>query len=76
MHTGDQAGGIARILEGRDDVAVSGRPRQLPWHLEFLPQPELPLQFCAPAADCAVRDRAMVGDLAGTEIDGNNIPFG
>jgi LysR family positive regulator for ilvC len=75
MHTGDQADGIARVLEGHDDVAVSGRPGQLPRRLEFLPLLESPLQFCAPAADCAVRDMVLAGDLAGTEIDWNRIPF-
>ena len=30
LHTGDQADGIVRVLEGRDDFAVSGRPQQLP----------------------------------------------
>ncbi|MDG2273511.1 MAG: LysR family transcriptional regulator, partial [Halioglobus sp.] len=37
MHTGDQADGIARILAGQDDIAVSGRPSELPQRLEFLP---------------------------------------
>ncbi len=59
MHTGDQADGIGRILEGRDDIAVSGCPSQLPRRLEFLPLLESPLQFCAPAADCAVRDMVL-----------------
>ena len=62
MHTGDQADGIGRILEGRDDIAVSGRPSQMPRRLEFLPLLESPLQFCAPAADCAVRDMVLAGD--------------
>ena len=55
MHTGDQADGISRILEGQDDVAVSGRPSQLPRRLEFLPLLESPLQFCMPTADCAAQ---------------------
>jgi len=61
MHTGDQADGIGRILAGRDDIAVSGRPRQMPRRLEFLPLLESPQQFCAPAADCAVRDMVVAG---------------
>lgn len=72
MHTGDQADGIGRILEGWDDVAVSGRPSQLPRRLEFLPLLESPMQFCAPAADCAVRDMVRAG---GGDIDWNGIPF-
>ena len=75
MHTGDQADGIGRILEGRDDVAVSGRPGQMPRRLEFLPLLESPLRFCAPAADCAVRDLVLAGDLASGDIDWNGIPF-
>ena len=75
MHTGDQADGITRILDGQDDVAVSGRPGQLPRRLEFLPLLDSPLQFYAPAADCAVRDMVIAGDPAGAELDWNTIPF-
>ncbi len=75
MHTGDQADGISRILDGQDDVAVSGRPSQLPRRLEFLPLLESPLQFCMPAADCAVRDLVMAGDGAEEDIDWGGIPF-
>jgi len=75
MHTGDQADGIDRILDGRNDVAVSGRPSQLPRRLEFLPLLESPLQFCAPAADCAVRDMVLAGDTASGTIDWNSVPF-
>ena len=71
MHTGDQADGVGRILEGRDDIAVSGRPSRLPRSLAFLPLLESPLQLCAPAADCAVRDMV----LAGSAINWNSIPF-
>ncbi len=75
MHTGDQADGIDRILEGRDDVAVSGRPVRLPRRLEFLPLLESPLQFCAPATDCVVRDRVLAGDAERGDIDWSGIPF-
>jgi len=75
MHTGDQADGIGRILDGRDDIAVSGRPARMPRRLEFLPLLESPLQFCAPAAGCAVRDMVEAGDPARGEIDWNQIPF-
>lgn len=70
MHTGDQADGIARVLEGQDDVAVSGRPEQLPARLEFLPLLQSPLQFCAPTAACAVRDMVCNGS-----IDWDRVPF-
>lgn len=75
MHTGDQADGIGRILDGRDDVAVSGRPSQLPQRLEFLPLLESPLRFCAPAADCAVRDLVQDRDRGDGDIDWDGIPM-
>lgn len=71
MHTGDQADGISRILEGQDDVAVSGRPAQLPRRLEFLPLLQSPLHFCIPAADCAVRDQV----TAAPEVDWDAVPL-
>jgi len=75
MHTGDQADGISRILEGVDDVAVSGRPSQLPRRLDFLPLLESPLQFCMPSADCAVRDMVVAGDPASAHFYWSAIPF-
>jgi LysR family transcriptional regulator, positive regulator for ilvC len=75
MHTGDQADGISRVLEGQDDVAVSGRPAQLPRRLEFLPLLESPLQFCVPSADCAVRQLVFAGDPAAEDFDWGGIPF-
>jgi LysR family transcriptional regulator, positive regulator for ilvC len=75
MHTGDQADGISRVLEGQDDVAVSGRPAQLPRRLEFLPLLESPLQFCVPSADCAVRQLVCAGDPAAQDFDWGGIPF-
>jgi LysR family positive regulator for ilvC len=75
MHTGDQADGIDRILQGRDDVAVSGRPSQMPRRMEFLPLLESPLQFCIPAAECAVRDMVLAADKENGEIDWSGIPF-
>jgi LysR family positive regulator for ilvC len=75
MHTGDQADGIGRILEGRDDVAVSGRPSQMPRRMEFLPLLESPLQFCIPAADCAVRDMVLAAGTGSGDIDWDGIPF-
>lgn len=75
MHTGDQADGVGRILDGVDDVAVSGRPRQMPRRLEFLPLLESPLQFCVPAADCAVRDMVLAAGAEGSDLDWNGIPF-
>jgi LysR family positive regulator for ilvC len=75
MHTGDQADGIGRILAGRDDVAVSGRPSQMPRRMEFLPLLESPLQFCIPAAECSVRDMVLAADKENGDIDWSGIPF-
>lgn len=75
MHTGDQADGISRVLEGLDDVAVSGRPSQQPRRMEFLPLLESPLQFCMPAADCAVRQLILEGDPASDTFDWQGVPF-
>tara|TARA_B110000503_G_scaffold143757_1_gene248121 strand:+ start:39675 stop:40574 length:900 start_codon:yes stop_codon:yes gene_type:complete len=75
MHTGDQADGIGRILGGQDDVAVSGCPSQIPRRMEFLPLLESPLQFCVPAADCAVRDMVLAAATKSGDIDWNGIPF-
>ena len=75
LHTGDQADGISHVLEGQDDVAVSGRPAQLPQRLEFLPLLESPLQFWAPTADCAVRRLIDAADTASPGYDWAGIPF-
>jgi LysR family positive regulator for ilvC len=75
MHTGDQADGINRVLEGLDDVAVSGRPVQLPQRLEFLPLLESPLQFFMPGADCAVRQLILDGDPSSPDFNWDRIPF-
>tara|TARA_R110002110_G_scaffold415765_1_gene655126 strand:- start:1133 stop:2041 length:909 start_codon:yes stop_codon:yes gene_type:complete len=75
MHTGDQADGINRVLAGLDDVAVSGRPSQLPRRLEFLPLLNSPLCFYRPAADCAVRDLVVTADQAANGFDWESVPF-
>ena len=74
MHTGDQADGVNRVLGGQDDIAVSGRPVQLPRRMEFLPLLESPLQFCMPAADCAVRDQVVARE-GGGDMDWGSIPL-
>jgi LysR family positive regulator for ilvC len=75
MHTGDQADGIGRILTGQDDVAVSGRPGQLPQRLDFLPLLESPLQLWAPTAECAVRQLVDAGETSSPGFDWASIPF-
>lgn len=75
MHTGDQADGVTRVLAGQDDVAVSGRPGQLPRRLEFLPLLESPLRLWGPTADCAVRQQVLAGDTSGAGLDWESVPF-
>jgi len=75
MHTGDQADGLDRILQGRDDVAVSARPDQLPRRLEFLPLLKSPMRFCVPTADCAVRDMVLERVPGDGDPDWNRIPL-
>jgi len=75
MHTGDQADGISRVLEGQDDVAVTGRPLQLPRRLDYLPLLESPLLLWAPQADCAVREMITAGDPSSPGFDWGGIPF-
>lgn len=74
MHTGDQADGVNRVLEGQDDLAVSICPQQLPRRVEFLPLLDSPLRFCMPAAPCQVRDRIMLEREAPT-IDWRSLPL-
>ena len=75
MHTGDQADGISHVLDGQDDVAVSGRPDQLPQRLEFLPLLDTPLHLWAPTADCAVRQWVEAGRAASSGFDWGSVPF-
>ena len=75
MHTGDQADGVARVLAGHDDLAVSGRPAHMPQRLEFLPLLQSPLSFCVPAADCAVRDMVLAAQRPAGDMDWRDIPF-
>lgn len=74
MHTGDQADGVNRVLEGQDDLAVSICPTQLPRRLDFLPLLESPLRFCMPAAPCQVRDQA-IQETAAEAIDWESLPL-
>jgi LysR family positive regulator for ilvC len=75
LHTGDQADGMARVLSGREDIAVSGRPENLPERLAFLPLATSPLQFWAPTAGCAVRDLIRGGDTLSPQFDWSAVPL-
>ena len=75
LHTGDQADGVGRVLEGRDDIAVTGRPESLPSRLSFLTLTDSAMCLCIPATDCATR-RSMHLDDAGTSgIAWSDVPF-
>ncbi len=73
LHTGDQADGVRRVLDGQDDIAVSGRPADLPHALEFLTLLTSPLLLCAPRADCAVRE--VLSPANGSAVDWERVPF-
>jgi LysR family positive regulator for ilvC len=72
LHTGDQADGVSRVMDGLDDLAISGRPQNLPQRMAFQPLLSTPLQFLVPAADCAVRDMALAG---GAQPDWQVLPL-
>ncbi|MEH6587759.1 MAG: HTH-type transcriptional activator IlvY [Halioglobus sp.] len=74
MHTGDQADGVGRVIDGQDDLAVTIRPLQLPARLDFLPLLDSPLQFCMPASNCQVRERVLE-QQAGLGIDWESLPL-
>ncbi|TDG12358.1 HTH-type transcriptional activator IlvY [Seongchinamella unica] len=74
MHTGDQADGIGRVLEGQDDLAVTICPLNVPPRLEYLPLVESPLQFCMPASNCQVRERVLASQDDG-RIDWEALPL-
>ena len=74
MHTGDQADGVNRVLEGQDDLAVTIRPLQLPSRLAFLPLVQSPLEFCMPASACQVRDRVLEAQASG-DLDWAELPL-
>jgi len=75
LHTGDQADGLERVLTGRNDVAVSGKPGSLPARLAFLPLLDSPLELWAPAAECAVRDKVFGERALEAGVDWGSVPF-
>ncbi len=75
LHTGDQADGIARVLSGQDDVAVTARPESLSPRLAFLPLQKSPLLLCVPKADCVARDLINAGDPSAVDFDWSAVPF-
>jgi LysR family positive regulator for ilvC len=50
LHTGDPEHAIARVIAGREDIAIGARPDSLPAGLAFKPIARSPLVFIAPLA--------------------------
>jgi LysR family positive regulator for ilvC len=75
LHTGDQADGIGRVLEGRDDLAVTGRPRALSPRQDFLTLTESPMCLCIPAGDGAVRRALDIPGIRSGEANWERLPF-
>lgn len=75
LHTGDQADGVGRVLEGRDDIAVTGRPESLPSRLSFLTLTDSAMCLCIPATDCATRRSMHLDDSSASDIVWSDVPF-
>jgi LysR family positive regulator for ilvC len=75
LHTGDQADGLARVGEGRDDLAVTLRPERLPSRLDFLALARSPLCLCVPTADCAVRRQVATEAARSGTVAWDSVPF-
>ena len=75
LHTGDQADGVSRVLEGRDDIAVTGRPDSLARRLSFLALTDSPMCLCIPAADCATRRAMNLEAVNGAGPAWSEVPF-
>ncbi len=74
LHTGDQADAIERVHSGVDDVCVAACPDELAKVLNFLVLQQSPLQFVAPALDCAVAEQVNQGLNQG-ELPWHELPF-
>ncbi len=74
LHTGDPADALERVLAGREDLAVTGLPAELPERLAFLPLLSSPLCLIAPKRDCAVRDQLPTGAVT-QSVDWQALPF-
>lgn len=75
LHTGDQADGVGRVLEGRDDVAVTGRPDTLAARLDFLTLTESAMCLCIPAADCTTRRALDLEPRRAGGVAWSEVPF-
>lgn len=68
--TGDQALAAQRVMEGREELAITAHPGQVPDALDFQTLSHSPLVCIAPRTPCQVTEQLAVGeaDLAGVPL--------
>ena len=75
LRTGDQADGIERVQDGREDSAIIAMPDEFPDRLSFLPLQMTPLKLIGPtmpSASTRVLDQSLAD---GIEPDWNRVPI-
>ena len=75
LRTGDQADGVERVLDGKEDSAIIAIPDNFPDKLSFLPLQSTPLKLIAPnmpSASTRILDRILSKE---SEPDWSKIPF-
>jgi LysR family positive regulator for ilvC len=75
LRTGDQADGIARILDGAEDTAIIARPDKLPARVSFQPMQLTPLVFIGPVGGSALAATLDDAIRARTEPDWSRLPL-
>ncbi|WP_127957460.1 HTH-type transcriptional activator IlvY [Serratia microhaemolytica] len=70
LTTGDAADAVVKVQANEADLAIAGRPEQLPASLAFSQIGEIPLVLIAPALACPIRSQAFAG-----QPDWATIPF-
>ncbi|MFT5449913.1 MAG: LysR family positive regulator for ilvC [Gammaproteobacteria bacterium] len=75
LRTGDQADGVARVLEGREDSAIIGKPDRLPDRLQFLPLRQTPLVLIGPRTPSALARHLDACRVEALEPDWNTVPM-
>lgn len=75
LRTGDQADGIAHLLNGDDDIAIAARPDKLSSRLQFQTLTHSPLLFIYPTLHCAVQSAIHNQLERGLSLDWAKMPF-
>ncbi len=70
LTTGDAADAVEKVVSGEADVAIAGKPEQLPAAVAFSILENLPVALIAPALPCRVRSQVSVA-----EPDWASVPF-